>query len=117
MRRADEGVVETPLPLIDFYEGVRAQTVRTYRKFGYDSYLLGEYRNNGWWYFFPVVLAVKTPIGFLILSVGGIAAVFLKTNSGSWPRRLTAIFPVVIPLVCLRSRIEPSGRRIFSNYT
>jgi len=116
LRRAADRVVETPLPLIDFYEGVRAQTVRTYREFGYDSYLLGEYRNNGWWYFFLVVLAVKTPIGFLILSVGGIAVAFMTTNGGSWQRRLTAIFPIVILLVCLQSTIDSGVRHILPIY-
>ena len=29
---------------------------------GHKSYLLGEVRDTGWWYFFPVALAVKTPL-------------------------------------------------------
>jgi 4-amino-4-deoxy-L-arabinose transferase-like glycosyltransferase len=105
-----------PLPLLDFYDGVRAQTVRTYRKFGYDSYLLGEYRNTGWWYFFPVVLVVKTPIGFLLLSAAGLGALFLQRNANSWQRHFTAMFSIVILLVCMMSSINSGVRHILPIY-
>jgi 4-amino-4-deoxy-L-arabinose transferase-like glycosyltransferase len=39
---------------------------------GHDAYLLGDVRHHGWWYYFPVILAIKTPIPFLILSLVGI---------------------------------------------
>ena len=41
---------------------------------GHKSYLLGEVRTTGWWYFFPVALAVKTPLPFLLLTGAGIVA-------------------------------------------
>ncbi len=41
---------------------------------GHASWLLGEYRTTGWWYFFPVVLAVKTPLAFLALVAVGVWA-------------------------------------------
>ena len=33
---------------------------------GFSSYLLGEHSRKGWWYFFPVVFAVKTPTALLL---------------------------------------------------
>jgi hypothetical protein len=36
---------------------------------GHASYLLGEISHTGWWYYFPVVVAVKTPVGLLLLLV------------------------------------------------
>ena len=50
LRRAVYSAVETPLPRLDFYDGV--QYVRMYQQRGFESYLLGEYRKTGWWYFF-----------------------------------------------------------------
>jgi len=35
---------------------------------GHDAYLLGEVRYTGWWYYFPIVLSVKTPIPVLLLA-------------------------------------------------
>ena len=116
LRRAAYRAVETPIPLLDFYDGVRTQAVRTYQEWGYDNYLLGEYRKNGWWYFFPVVLAVKTPLGFLLLSAAGLAAAFLRSTAGSWQRHLTAIFPLVILLGCLTSTIDSGVRHILPIY-
>ena len=34
---------------------------------GHEAYLLGMYSHTGWWYYFPVVFAVKTPLGLLAL--------------------------------------------------
>jgi dolichyl-phosphate-mannose-protein mannosyltransferase len=114
LRRAAYRAVETPLPLLEVYDGVQA--VRIHDEIGHDSYLLGEYRKTGWWYYFPVVLAVKTPIGFLLLCAGGLAAAFLKSAAGSWQRHLTAIFPIVILLVCMPSRINIGVRHILAIY-
>ena len=114
LRRAAYRAVEAPLPLLEVYEGVQA--VRIHDEAGHDSYLLGEYRKTGWWYYFPIVLAVKTPIGFLLLCAGGLAAAFLKSTAGLWQRHLTAIFPIVILLVCLTSRINIGVRHILPIY-
>ncbi|HEX3583478.1 MAG TPA: glycosyltransferase family 39 protein, partial [Thermoanaerobaculia bacterium] len=38
---------------------------------GRDAFLLGHYSHHGWWYYFPIVLGVKTPIPFLILVLLG----------------------------------------------
>ncbi len=35
------------------------------------AYLLGQTSPRGWWYYFPVALAVKTPLPMLLLAVGG----------------------------------------------
>jgi Dolichyl-phosphate-mannose-protein mannosyltransferase len=114
LRRAAYRAVETPLPLREVYDGIQA--VRFHEHIGHDSYLLGEYRKTGWWYFFPVVLAVKTPIGFLLLAGAGLAVVFVKDAGHSWQRRLTAIFPMIILLVCMTSRINIGVRHILPIY-
>jgi hypothetical protein len=38
---------------------------------GHTAYLLGRHSFHGWWYFFPVALAVKTPLGLLLLAAIG----------------------------------------------
>ncbi len=40
--------------------------------FGHPSYLLGHIHAQGVWYYFPVVLAVKTPLAFAILAILGL---------------------------------------------
>jgi 4-amino-4-deoxy-L-arabinose transferase-like glycosyltransferase len=81
-----------------------------------EPYLLGGLRNNGWWYFFPVVLAVKTPIGLLLLSVLGIYAVLARRRSVPWQHVLTAVFAIVILLVCMALRSDLGVRQILVIY-
>jgi 4-amino-4-deoxy-L-arabinose transferase-like glycosyltransferase len=59
------------LPAPELWSGIRA--VIRHNRYGHPSYLLGQHSLMGWWYFFPVVLAVKTPLAFLALA--GLGAV------------------------------------------
>jgi len=61
------------------------------------SYLLGKIKNGGWWYFFLVGIAVKTPLPFLILCVIGVSA--LPTLLAH--RRWTVLAPFASALAIL----------------
>lgn len=52
-------------PLRELFLGL--EEVRAHNADGHPSFLLGELRLTGWWYFFPVVLFYKTPLAFLLL--------------------------------------------------
>jgi Dolichyl-phosphate-mannose-protein mannosyltransferase len=54
-----------------------------------DSYLLGKIKPGGWWYFFLVGIAVKSPIPFLILAAVGTIASYRLARTGQW----TALTP------------------------
>jgi hypothetical protein len=57
------------------------------------AFLCGRRSRSGWWYFFPVTFAIKTPIPFIVLIVFGIAAVLRRCD------RLTSsslLLPVVV---------------------
>jgi len=56
------------LPL--FFKGMRDLAAHNFR--GHDAYFLGHVSNTGWWYYFPVLLVVKTPIPALLLMIAGI---------------------------------------------
>jgi len=64
-------------PLIKGLAQVREKEER-----GEKSFLLGQVRSRGWWYFFPVALAVKTPIAGLILAAMGAAAALRLSWAG-----------------------------------
>lgn len=50
---------------------------------GHDAFFLGMVSNQGWWYYYPVVLALKTQIGLFVLLV--LMAVYWKrTNHKDW---------------------------------
>jgi hypothetical protein len=57
------------LPAPEFFAGLTHLGEHTL--FGHPSYFLGTIRPHGVWYFFPVIIAIKTPIAFLILALLG----------------------------------------------
>ena len=59
-------LVESPLP----QDWVGFATQLGHQRHGGPSYLLGERRMTGWWYYYLVALAVKVPLsfGFLVVS-------------------------------------------------
>jgi hypothetical protein len=118
LRSVWNAVMATPLPLTEAMMGVR-DLVR-HNAIGIDMYLLGQWSQSGWWYFFPVVLAVKTPIGLLLLAIGGCALVLRRWRkkhwNQSWQQVLTATFPIVILLVCMLARIDLGVRHILPIY-
>jgi hypothetical protein len=58
------GGLAIPLPA-EFISGIDLQRLDFER--GANSYLLGEWRDHGWWYYYAVAALVKTPTGLLVL--------------------------------------------------
>ena len=61
---------DTPVPAPAFWQGII--DVMRHNRRGHRSYLLGEIYYDGRWYYFPVALALKTPLPLLILVIGGL---------------------------------------------
>ncbi len=112
LRRVANLIVEIPIPLSTTVRGIYA--VIHHNAVGHDAYLMGKFSNTGWWYFFPVVLAVKTPIAFLILTALGIFTIFRESRP--WQQHLTIVFAAAILLVCMSSRINLGVRHILPIY-
>jgi hypothetical protein len=83
--------VPVPLALDKFLLGIKA--VENHNSAGHQSYLMGEVRSTGWWYFYPVVLALKTPIPLLLLGTAGLAFLLV---TGFRKRR----WPLLAPSLC-----------------
>ncbi len=111
-------VMTTPLPLAEAMMGVLDLFV--HNTVGHDSYLLGQWSQSGWWYFFPVVLAVKSPIGLLVLAMCGWWFILRRWRGThwkqSWQQVLTAVFPLAILMVCMLARIDLGVRHILPIY-
>jgi hypothetical protein len=107
-------VLAMRLPLTEAMIGAR--DLYRHNAIGHDSYLLGQWSNSGWWYFFPVVLAVKSPIGLLLIAACGWAVIVSRFRNAGWQQILTAVFPIAILLVCMASRIDLGVRHILPVY-
>jgi len=61
--------IKAPMPAPELFAGI-ADAIG-HNSAGHSAYLLGQVSKDGWWYFFPVALAVKTPIALLLLLAAG----------------------------------------------
>ena len=105
------GGVSVPAP--ELFRGVGE--VLTHNREGHDSYLLGEYSKSGFWHFYFVVLAVKTPIAALALAIAG-AAIAIRTRSPRFAPRLPAAFAAAVLLVGMASSINIGVRHVLPVY-
>jgi len=100
------------LPAPQLFAGVDDALNHTTR--GHPAYLLGELRQTGWWYYFLVVLSVKTPIGFLLLcGIGILACVRERARLVYW---LPLAFSMAILIPGMTSKVNIGVRHILPIY-
>ncbi len=82
---------------VDFVSGVDWQLA--HNRDGHPAGLLGQHRQHGWWYYFPVAFALKTTLPFLLVSLAAIAwAVWMLRRRGfaAGGRLLFLLVPFVV---------------------
>lgn len=117
-QRAQSWAHELHLPaaLWDLTEGVAR--LKTHNDAGHFSFLLGQERSGGWWYFYLVALAVKTPLPLLAAGPVGLA---LMARDGwrtrdSWRIAPAALFIVILAFASLYSHINIGVRHVLVLY-
>lgn len=76
------------IPASAYFNELRAMMRRVEQ--GNPTFLLGSYSQEGWWYYFPVAFAVKTPLPTLIMIIASFAFAW-KTKA------LQKSLPLLIP--------------------
>lgn len=96
------GEVRLPIPA-EFLCGIDAQ--RRDFEGGYFSYLDGEWRDHGWWYYYGYALALKVPLGVWGLVLWG-AALTIGRHPASvrWQDELFLWLPALAVLVLVSSQ-------------
>ena len=105
-------IVESPwIPAPRFVQGINS--VREHNAAGHRSFLLGQVREKGWWYFFPVALAVKNTGAVLVLM--GIGIFYMGKSAWhkrNWIAAAPGVAALVIVLVCMPSHINIGVRYV-----
>lgn len=80
------------------------------------SYLLGNYSNKGWWYYFPAVMIFKEPLEAMIILLVGLAAFFRKKEDAM--SKLLLLLPLSIYLFAAMfiNRVNIGVRHILPAY-
>jgi len=100
----------------DFAEGIMA--LDAHNNTGHLSYLLGELKVGGWWYFYLVALAVKTPIPLLLTGLPGL---YLLARDGwrerkPWYMAAVVLFVSILAFASFFSRINIGIRHVLILY-
>lgn len=103
------------IPAPAFFRGLIA--VRRKEARGHKSYLLGQVRETGWYYFFPVALAVKTPLPFLVLiGIGVFCLGRVTLRERDWIAATPLVAGLALLLACMPSQINIGVRHILPIY-
>jgi len=104
-----------PVLMPELFLGLR--DVARHNASGHISYLMGDTGTSGWWYFFPIVLAVKTPLAFLALALAGIASIIRNAvRSGDWRPMVPVLLAAAILVIVLPVRINLGVRHVLPIY-
>ena len=107
--------VPVPEALQQMVGGIEALT--WHNQVGHLSYLFGEVRAHGWWYFYLVALAVKTPLPLLLLGLAGFALLVRDAYAGAVrSAALPLVFMVLLAFVSLFSHINIGVRHVLVLY-
>ncbi|HTS61792.1 MAG TPA: glycosyltransferase family 39 protein [Candidatus Acidoferrales bacterium] len=98
------------IPAPDLFAGIRG--LLHHNAIGHDSYVLGARHRTGVWYFFPVVLGVKTPLAMLIL----LAWSLVRSWRRSLPVDAALACSLGILLVAMTGRINIGVRHVLPVY-
>jgi hypothetical protein len=101
------------LPFPELYAGIR--DVFQHNAEGHPGYLLGTRSNHGFWYFYLVDLAVKTPLPLMVLFALGLAPSLRRDSTFRYPW-LPVAFCAGILAVALFSHINIGIRHVLPLY-
>ncbi|MFL6604113.1 MAG: hypothetical protein ACJ8R9_22675 [Steroidobacteraceae bacterium] len=82
--------IPVPIYLVKLPLGVRWASGMADR--GHLTYLLGQTSMRGWWYYYPINLAVRTPIPLLLMGLAGLGLLSVR---GLRSRQWQILFPAV----------------------
>lgn len=107
-------LIDARIPLGEFIGGFGSAMIQN--KFGNPSYLFGSFRMMGWWYFFPVVLAIKTPLSFLVLTLLGLPIAVRQLWTAQWQRGLPVLFAAGTLISCMTAHLNLGVRHVLPIY-
>jgi hypothetical protein len=102
-----------PIPLPSAYlagmDIQKSDFERSAREYSWRSYLFGEWKQGGWWYYYLVGIAVKEPLPWVVLLAVASVSAIVRPNSGlRWSDYTCLLLPVAALLLLLSSQTSMS---------
>jgi hypothetical protein len=99
-------------PAPEFFDGIRVAL--RHNENGHPAWLLGQHSNTGWWYYFPVALAVKTPLALLILTAVGIYLAWRNRANAAYLMPIAFALGILLP--AMRGNVNIGVRHVLPVY-
>lgn len=100
--------IPVPLPK-QYLLGVDVQK-HDFEDYGQPSYLRGEWKDGGWWYYYLYAFAVKTPHGTQLLLLLALISLWLLRRSThriwQWPSLVILLMPAILIFVLVSAQLE-----------
>ncbi len=105
-----------PETLWDLVEGIMA--LKAHNDTGHMSYLFGQLKPGGWWYFYLVDLGAKTPLPLLLCGLPGMALLARDgwRSRNSWCVAPALLFVLLLGFASIFSRINIGVRHVLILY-
>ena len=115
---AISAVTRIPIPLAFEKLVFGIKMLEQHNTGGHFSYLLGQVSASGWWYFYPVDLAIKTPLPLLVFGAAGLVWLLLRGwKSRNWLTAAPAVcFFSILTFCALYSHINIGIRHVLILY-
>ena len=108
-------LLKTPIPAGGLVRGVLE--VRGHQERGHFAFFFGEFRDRGWWYYYPVELLIKSPIPFLLLALAGAFGSLRRSRvERSWANLAPLSCAAAILAAAMSSRINIGIRHVLPVY-
>lgn len=105
-RFAESWLGELPMPFPKQYLlGIDLQK-RDFEDWGQPSYLRGEWKDGGWWYYYLYGCLVKVPHGTQFLFVLACGLSFFTIRAGYWRDEIVLLAPALFLFVLVSSQLE-----------
>ena len=108
--------LQLPAAWWNYAEGVMA--LKAHNDTGHVSFLLGNIKAGGWWYFYLVALAVKTPLPLLLSGVVGLGLLARDgaRQASTWRMAPVVLFVTLLVFASGFSRINIGIRHVLILY-
>ncbi|MGB5283456.1 MAG: hypothetical protein WBM75_16870 [Polyangiales bacterium] len=107
-----QALLERTIPMPELVHGLLM--LASHNEAGHSAYALGQVRTDGFWFFYPLALAVKSPLPFLVLLVTAFVAAFAGFRRLPWSSAAVLGTIPLILIALLASNVNIGSRHILA---
>jgi 4-amino-4-deoxy-L-arabinose transferase-like glycosyltransferase len=81
-----------------------------------ESFLIGNYSMTGWWYYFPLAMLFKTPVGTILAGIGALVVMRFVRPRDMWMRVALGVPLVIYALAAMSGNLNLGVRHVLPLY-